>query len=171
MELFELVHQAAASFAHVALYFENCIEKQDLSLLPAAATTAKAVETNIDEVQTEAAETTRIVWRGPVDIDGKLWPIQDAEFVLAPAGKHRLSPGIRRPPLTIADFNGEIRSALASPTGAEVSYASQSRAIAALGSPVSSIEVDGAPFWKGEKGQQARSILLPAGQHIVSFIR
>ncbi len=33
VELFELVHQAAASFAHVALYFENSLEKEDLSFV------------------------------------------------------------------------------------------------------------------------------------------
>ncbi|MBV9405757.1 MAG: hypothetical protein JO211_10465, partial [Acidobacteriaceae bacterium] len=34
VELLELVHEAAASFSHVALYFENSLEKQDLNLLP-----------------------------------------------------------------------------------------------------------------------------------------
>ena len=41
VELLELVHAAAASFHQVALYFENSLEKQDLALLPAAATLAQ----------------------------------------------------------------------------------------------------------------------------------
>ena len=44
VELFQLVHQAAASFPRVALYFENSILSADWALLPAAASTAERVE-------------------------------------------------------------------------------------------------------------------------------
>ena len=60
-------------------------------------------------------------------------------------------------------------SASSSSTGVHLTYASRSRAIATLGSPVSSVEVDGAPFWKNESGANASEILLPAGQHLVNF--
>ncbi len=169
VELLELVHQAAVSFARVALYFENSLEKQDLSLLPAAATTTTAVKTGVDEIEVQASEATLVSWQGPAEIDGKLWPIQNADSVLAPAGKHRLSPAIERSPVAITDFNGEIRSALTSPNRVDLSYTSRSRALAILGSPVASIEVDGAPFWKVSGGENITSILLPAGQHVVTF--
>jgi hypothetical protein len=168
-ELYELVHQAAASFHRVALYFENSVEKQDLALLPAAATSATAVETSVDEIDTTAAEPTRIAWRGPAEIDGKLWPVQNADSVLAPAGKHRLTPATASSPVTISDFNGDIRSASSSREAVELSYASQTRAIAILGSPVSLVEVDGAVLWRAVPGQKDTSILLPAGQHVATF--
>jgi len=118
-------------------------------------------------MELDAAEPTRVSWKGPVKIDGKLWPVQDANSVLAPPGKHRLSAATDTPALTVTDFNGDIRSAVASGNGVELSYTSRSRAVALLGSPIAKVEVDGAPF----SCQDGRSILLPAGQHIVTFIR
>src|SRR5579875_914969 len=77
VELLELVHQAAESFAHVALYFENSLERQDLPLLAAAGSTAKVLNIAVDEMKTEAREPTRISWQGPVEVDGKVWPVQN----------------------------------------------------------------------------------------------
>jgi hypothetical protein len=118
----------------------------------------------------QAAEQTRVSWQGPVEVDGRLWPVQNDRFVLAPAGKHRLSPGLNSAPVTISDFNGAIESALVSDTKVELSYSSRSRALATLGSAVSSIDVDGAAFWK-PGGDESAAIVLPAGQHVVTFNR
>ncbi|MFL6465195.1 MAG: hypothetical protein ACJ73N_12395 [Bryobacteraceae bacterium] len=170
VELLELVHEAANSFARVALYFENSLEKQDLSLLPAAATTARVLPVAADEVEISAAEPTRVAWNGPVKIDGKPWPVQDAEYVLAPAGTHRLTAATEQPAVTLIDFNGDIQSAIAGKNSVDLAYVSRSRAIAKLNSPVASVEVDGVllpkPFASGNK-----SIMLPAGQHLVSIYR
>jgi hypothetical protein len=167
VELLELVHQAATSFARVALYFENSLERQDLRLIPAAATTAKLVKDPNGVLHVEAAEDTRISWTGPVSLDGKPWPIANANSILSPAGKHTLEAGAARPAVSISDFNGEIRTAAAARDRADLSYTSRSRAVAVLGSAVSSIELDGAPFAKKEAADA--SILLPAGQHVVTF--
>jgi hypothetical protein len=169
VELLELVHEAASSFTNVALYFENSLENQDLTLLPAAATTAKATPMGVDEMEVDAPEPTRVAWQGPAEIDGNLWPLHNMDSLLVPAGKHRISAGTSVSAITISDFNGDIRSASSSPTGVHLTYASRSRAIATLGSPVSSVEVDGAPFWKREGAVNTGEILLPAGQHAVSF--
>jgi hypothetical protein len=171
VELFELVHQAASSFGRVALYFENSLEKQDLQLLPAAANTAQLTQSSADELEVNASDTTRIDWQGLVEMDGKQWPVQNAKTVLVPAGKHRLRPGITQPAVMLADFNGQIRSAAVSAHGVDLSYTSASRAIVTLGSPVSSIELDGAAYWTAVKGDPVTSVLLPAGQHLVTFTR
>ncbi|HXR75908.1 MAG TPA: hypothetical protein VN737_08030 [Bryobacteraceae bacterium] len=165
VELFELVHQAAVSFSRVALYFENSIEKQDLKLLPAAASTATVRASGIDALDVEASEPTRIAWQGPVELDGKPWPLESRSFVLAPCGKHRLTPGIGIPAVSISDFNGHVQSAITTKDSVDLAYSSRSRAIAVLASPVSSIELDGQPF------PASSSVLLPAGQHLVSFKR
>ncbi len=104
-----------------------------------------------------------------VEMDGKIWPVQDANFVLAPRGRHRLSPAVEKPGLTVRDFNGEILSALTTDKQVDLSYESRTRAIAVLSSAVSRIEVDGEPFrtYRGEAG----AVLLPSGQHVVSFVR
>lgn len=169
IELFELVHEAAASFSRVALYFENSLEKQDLALLPAAATTARITGQTAGQLRLESSEPTRIAWRGPAEIDGHLWPLENDRFVLAPGGQHTLASAAVRPSVTIADFNGDIQSAVATGTDVELAYSSRSRAVALLGSPVSSINVDGAPFWKAGANPNAASVLLPAGHHTATF--
>lgn len=168
VELFELVHQAASSFGRVALYFENSLEKQDLSILPAAAASARCRQIGADELQVDALEPTRVAWQGPVEMDGRLWPVQGRNFVLAPAGKHTLRPAVVRSPITIADFNGDIRSASVSKETIELSYSARSRALVLLNSPVSAITVDGAGLPIPAPGEP---VTLPAGQHIVAFSR
>lgn len=167
LELLELVHQAAVSFGQVALYFESSLEKQDLALLPAAATSARVASLAPDELDLEAPQLTRVAWRGPVEVDGKTWPVQDNDFVLAPGGKHRLSAAIVKPAMTIRDFNGEIISAISQRAGVDISYQSRTRAIAVLETKASLIAVDGAPYANGKTG----AVLLPSGQHVVSFTR
>jgi hypothetical protein len=169
VELLELVHQAAQSFGRVAIYFENSLEKQDLSLLPAAATAARVEAHGPDQLQTDASEPTRVAWQGPVEIDGKTWPIQDSRFVLTPGGKHLLSAAFDKPAVTLQDFNGDIHSAFTSRDRVDVSYNSRTRAIAILASATSRIEIDGQPY--NQPSGRDTPILLPSGQHIVTFHR
>ncbi len=171
LELAELVHEAASSFSRVALYFESSLENVDLPLLPAAATAASVKQTNVDELRVHAKSPTRIPWRGPVEIDGRPWPVQDGSTVIAPPGKHTLSAGVEKPCLTLLDFNADVQSASVGKDRIELSYASASRAIAVLGSAVSSVEVDGVPLPNSGPLDIKSSVMLPAGQHLVSFIK
>jgi hypothetical protein len=168
VELLELVHQAAVSFGRVALYFENSLEKQDLALLPAAATSAHVKSRGPDELDTDAQEPTRIVWQGPVEVDGKTWPIRDNQFVLVPGGKHRLSTAVGKPAVTLKDFNGEIHSAVSSRDRVDVAYSSRTRAMAVVAATPSRIEVDGLPYNQPAVGN---SVMLPSGQHVVTFVQ
>ena len=163
IELFELVHQAAVSFSRVALYFENSIEKQDLALLPAAANVANVTAKGIGELDIDSSEPTRVAWQGPVEVDGKPWPLQNRSFVLTPCGRHVLTTGVQLPAVSIADFNGEVQSASTGKHSVELAYKSRSRAIAVLASPASAIEVDGQTY------AVSTPLLLPAGQHVVTF--
>lgn len=167
IELLQQVHQAAASFGHVALYFENSLEKQDLSLLPVAATTATIRAPAPDQLSIDASEPTRIAWSGPVEIDGKLWPLQSNAGVLVPSGKHILSAGVAQSAISVADFNGNVSSAIETGSHIELAYQSRSRAIATLGSNIGKVDVDGVPLLKPSNG----FVLLPAGEHIVTLTR
>jgi hypothetical protein len=171
VELFELVHEAAVSFSRVALYFENSLEKQDLALLPAAANTASANIDGAGVLTLDATQSTRVNWQGAVEMDGKLWPIQNARTILAPSGKHKFEASALQPGVEIADFNGEIRSALGASNRADISYTSKTRALAVIGSAVSRIELDGAKFPQPKTGETLNSVVLPAGDHKVTFYR
>jgi hypothetical protein len=171
VELLELVHQAAVSFSKVALYFENSLEKQDLALLPAAATAAHVEQEASGDLDVNAPDSARVAWHGPVTLDGRTWPIQNDRAVIMPLGKHRLAVAPKAPAVSLSDFNGELRAASVSSTETNVSYSSRSRAVATLHSKISMIEVDGTPFWKAGAEPSPTSFLLPAGQHLVTFYR
>jgi hypothetical protein len=171
VELLELVHQAAVSFSRVALYFENSLEKQDLALLPNAATTAHVQQEAGGAENVEAAENARIAWHGPVDVDGRAWPVKSDSAVMVPVGKHRLTAGAAAAAVELSDFNGEMRNASVSADRTDLAYVSRSRAVAMVASKISSIEVDGTPFWKAGGDVSPTSFMLPAGQHLVTFYR
>ena len=171
VELLELVHEAAVSFSRVALYFENSLEKQDLRLLPAAANTASERLDEAGVLTLDAAQTTRVNWTGAVEMDGKLWPLQNAHTILAPSGKHKFEASALQLGVAIADFNGEIRSAQGGADRADVDYVSKSRALAVLGTAVSRVDVDGAKFAEPKAGEKLSSVVLPAGEHKAVFFK
>ncbi len=170
-ELFTLVHQASCSFSRVALYFENSLERQDLNLLSVAAANARLTENAPDEVKIESPQPVRVSWIGAMELDGKPWPFGANGSVLIPAGNHKLGTGITKSPVTIADFNGVVRNAIVEGDLVELSYRNNTRAILALGSPASALDVDGAPYWKPDSKEPQAAILLPAGEHLVSIHR
>jgi hypothetical protein len=168
-ELVELVHAAAVSFDRVALYFESSIEKQDLPLLPVAASLAKVRQPSPDAVDVESPQPSRVTWSGPVEMDGQPWPMQDKTSVWVPAGKHKLRPGVSIPPVHVSDFNGDVHMARIESTSILLAYQSQTRAIAAIDAPVNSVEVDGKAFWRAAGAQPELFFVLPPGQHVVTF--
>jgi hypothetical protein len=169
VELFELVHQASFAFGRLALYIENSLERQDLELLPAAASTATVQRTAPGEVAVDTPSAVRVHLTGPVQLDGRLWPLQTSDSVLVPAGKHALKEVTDKPSITLEDFNGEVRSAMISGSEAQISYTSSGRAIAVPCRSLSLIEVDGASYWKAGDGTAPEYLLLPAGQHVVTL--
>lgn len=168
VELFELVHQAADSFNQVALYFENSLERQDLPLLSASATTAEVTRSGPDELQVNTPHSVRVLWQGTAQLDGKLWPVQNAESVLVPAGRHTLCPIAGRLPIALTDFNGDILSAAVTSDSVDVAYKGQGRTIALLSAPASSIDIDGAPYQPPSLGGKT-ALLLPAGEHVLTI--
>jgi len=166
-ELFQLVHQAAASFHRTALYFENSLLPPDLDLLPSAATVVTRMENIGPKTVVESATGVGLRWKGPATVDGQFWPAADDETVWLPAGAHSIGPAPNPGGLRLVYLNGDLRAAR-SIDGAtvEFSYRSTARAIAIFDRPPSKIEVDGHPEPMVEAGSHA--LLLPRGQHLVS---
>src|ERR1019366_3230913 len=109
------------SFSKVALYFENSLEKQDLALLPAAATSTHVEQETNGAMNVDSADCSRVAWRGPVAMDGKTWPVQNDLSVIMPIGKHRLTASTQVATVELSDFNGELRTALVSTDKTDVS--------------------------------------------------
>jgi hypothetical protein len=171
VELLQLVRDAAQSFSHVAVYSESSVERVDMPLIGAAAAVARVTRQEPDGMEFDSAEQTRFPWKGPVEVDGKPWPVRNGDQVLAPAGHHRIAATAAEPSLAITDFNGRIQSATVLKSEVDLSYESRTRALVTFDQNVASVEVDGAPFWKAGEDTASPSAVLPAGQHLVTFTR
>jgi hypothetical protein len=171
-ELFELIHEAAMGFSHVALYFENSLEKQDLPLLSVAAAKASVQRAAPDDLLVNAKESTKVNWQGAVELDGKPWPVRSKQSVVIPAGKHQLTSGVTDPPILVSDFNGNILSATTTPNEVTIAYKNRSRAVAKLSSTITSAQVDGVPVLRPSQPSENSSseLLLPPGQHVLTLV-
>lgn len=167
-ELFQLVHQAAASFRRTALYFENSLLPPDLGLLPAAATAITRMENIGPKTVIESATGVGLRWKGPAMVDGQFWPAADDETVWLPAGAHSVGPAPNRGGLRLVYLNGELRAARAIDlTSIEFSYRSAARAIAIFDREPQKIQVDG--NWQPVVGAGSNAVLLPRGQHLITI--
>ena len=166
VELFELVHKAAANFQRVALYFENSLTPADLELLPSAGAMVTRMESIGPKLLVESAAGVGVPWKGPAIVDGQLWPVTDGETVWLPAGAHAVSAAGPRSGPNLIHLNADLKAARAvGASGLEFSYQSGSRAIAIVDRAPRRIEVDGVAGTPVMAGP--RTLLLPRGQHIV----
>jgi hypothetical protein len=169
-ELFQLVHVAAKAFPQVALYFENSILTPDLPLLASAAANVDKLEQTGSRLIVDSHYGVGVPWRGPALVNGRIWPVHNDTTLWLPAGPNVIEPARTVPPTTILDFNGNLRSAAVSSTSLDLSYQSNSRAIAVLSTCPTRIEIDGATI--DQKINQSGAtfvIILPRGQHLVTL--
>jgi hypothetical protein len=169
VELFQLVHQAAASFARVALYFENSVLPADWPLLSASASSVERVERAEQAGSKLTVQSTRgvgVAWQGPVLVDGKLWPVTDGSTVWLPPGAHSIEPSPDLPLLRVEAFNGELKSAATRSSSIEFAYRSSARALALLDRIPARVEIDGAAVPPQFAG---KVLILPRGQHLVTL--
>lgn len=167
-ELFQLVHEAAANFPRVALYFENSLLSPDLPLLASAAANVNRIERVGPKTVVESSNGVGLPWRGPVIVDDLPWPVADGETVWLPAGAHSVEPGKEAPGLQLVWLNAGLRDArVIGERTLEFSYESAARAIAILSRRPCKLAVDGANQTLEFAGPN--TILLPRGQHVVTI--
>jgi hypothetical protein len=169
-ELFQLVHVAAKAFPQVALYFENSILSPDLPLLASAAANVDKVEQAGSRLTVDSRYGVGIPWQGPALVNSCPWPVRDEDTLWLPAGSNVIEPAQKDPVLRILDFNGNLHSVNASAARLQISYQSNSRAIAVVSPCPRKIEIDGAE--SSEKLFDSGSnfiLMLPRGQHIVEL--
>jgi hypothetical protein len=168
VELLQLIHTAARAFPHVAVYFEKSIERVDAPLLGAAAAVLERYEQAGSKQVVEARSALGIRWAGAARVNGLAWPFSDGEHLWLPPGAHLIEAGEWEPALRVTDFNGELRSAHATPAATEFSYESASRSMAVLSCAPSAVEIDGE---RVEAVLRPGNVLvLPRGQHVVRLI-
>jgi len=168
-ELFQLLHQAAANFQQVALYFENSLLAADQKLLPAAAAAVIRTESVGRKTVVESARGVGVHWKGPALVDGQIWPAADDETVWLPGGAHSMEPARSQKRPRLLYLNGELRAARSSDVRTvEFSYRSTARAIALLDRAVRNVQIDGADVNLTMGG--TATVLLPRGQHLVNII-
>jgi hypothetical protein len=170
-ELFQLVHLASKSFPQVALYFENSILAPDLPLLAAAAANVDRVERDGDRLTVASKYGVGVRWQGPATVNGRVWPVHDADTLWLPPGANRIEPTAKDAPVTILDFNGRLQSVKSLDNGVELSYQSSARAIAVLNARPRTMELDGVRQEPSVIESAGRFVvMLPRGQHLVTFL-
>jgi hypothetical protein len=171
-ELFQLVHLASKAFPQVALYFENSILTPDLPLLAAASASVDRIEGDGDRLTVRSRDGVGVRWQGPATVNGRLWPVHDANTLWLPPGSNRIEPALRDAAVTVVDFNGRLQSARPLDNGVELSYQSSARAIVVLNARPQTMELDGVRGQVRATESDGRFIvMLPRGQHLVSFIK
>jgi hypothetical protein len=165
IELFQLVHQAAASFPRLALYFENSLQPLDLRLLSSAAASVSRVSRLGPKTVVEATAGVGLPWKGAAKIDGALWPVIDDATVWLPAGAHGVETAADHRSLRLLRVNAELNSArYVDSSTVEFTYQSQCRAFVIVDRVVQSLEIDGQPA----AVPASTTLLLPKGQHVVT---
>jgi hypothetical protein len=167
-ELFELVHQAAANFPRVALYFENSLLPPDLNLLPSAAAVVTRMERVGGKTVVDSVSGVGLPWHGGAMVDSLPWPVGDGETLWLPPGPHAVEPAREETGAHLVLLNAGLQAARrVSATSIEFSYQSAARAIAVFDRAPRRMELDGAE----EPLQLAgpKTILLPRGQHVVTI--
>ncbi len=167
-ELFELVHTASAAFPRVALYFENSILGPDLPLLASAASTVDRFEKVGAKIIVNSSRGAGIPWNGPALVDGRLWPAASGTTLWLPPGLHTIERATTSPPMTLLDFNGDMKSANVIPGGLEFAYRSSARAMVMPEPLPRRVEIDGLEARLPVEGPV---LLLPRGQHLVTMTR
>ncbi len=107
-ELMQLVHEAAASFEQVALYFEYSLRPVDLPLLGMAAARVVAWKELDGKVELSLGGPARLRWQGAARVNGILWPLTDGEAILLPAGKWLVEKAEEMPALRIRDTSVKL---------------------------------------------------------------
>jgi len=167
-ELLQLVHNAAANFQRVALYFENSLLHPDLDLLPSAAATAAGIERTGSKTTVDSLIGVGVPWKGAASVDGLPWPAADGETVWLPGGVHSIEASGAWAGLHLLRLNGDLQAARSlSASTIEFSYQSSARAIAILDRGPRVLRIDGreAPL---ERAGPA-TIVLPPGHHVVTI--
>ena len=166
-ELFQLVHEASASFARVALYFESSLLAPDLKLLSSAATAVTRIEPIGGKTIVESSGGVGLPWKGGARVDGQVWPAADDRTLWIPSGAHTVEPAESRSGPRLLRLNGDLRAAkIANPTTIEFSYQSAARAIAVLDRAPVRLKLDGTDSKMTSAG--THTLLLPRGQHVVT---
>jgi hypothetical protein len=170
-ELLELIHTSSESFARVAYYSEASIGKLDLPFLAAASAVVTRAEERDGRLSIESPYGVGVRWKGPAQVDGRSWPVQDGEVVWLPPGRHVIESGTAPPSLAVLDFNGALEDARVERHGVEIAYQSGHRALALLNRRPARAMVDGraSPLDIIPAVAGRFVVALPRGKHRVSL--
>ncbi len=168
MELYRLVHAAAAAFPRVALYFENTLSQQDLPLLAAAAVPDTVLHRDGAALMVESRHPVGLHWNGPAMVNGRDWAARNRQTLWLPAGRHRVEAGDAEPEFLLSHISADLRQVRGSGRHLELHYESASRAIATFNLQPKQIWLDGETYatevWKAAEGY---FVMLPPGEHLV----
>jgi hypothetical protein len=169
-ELFQLVSHAARAFPRVALYFENSILTPDVPWLASAAAVVDRFEQRGAKLTVDSPYGLGISWEGPALVDGRLWPVADADALWLTPGPHAVERARTEPRVRMLDFSADLTTVATLPNGLEFAYESGARALAIFDKHPERVEVDGLVVRPRILDSGTRfTVYLPRGQHVVAI--
>ncbi len=127
-ELAQLIHEAAASFDQVALYFEYSLRPIDLPLLGAATARLEAWQQSEEGLRVKLGAPAKVRWQGPAKVNGWTWPITDGEWLHLPAGQWTIERAEAEAPLRVVDTNARLEGVVCKDEICEVKFTSRAGA-------------------------------------------
>jgi len=126
-ELAQLIHEAAASFDQVAMYFEYSLRPVDLPLLAPAAARVASWEEDEGVLLLKLLSPARLQWIGGAVVNGIAWPLTDGESLFLPAGEWRIEATKEMPTKLIRDLNVRLEGLSLDDEGYKLDYSSRTR--------------------------------------------
>lgn len=121
-ELAQLIHEAAASFEQVALYFEYSLRPVDLPLVGWAAARVEAWEESGGRVKVKLGGAGKLEWKGAARVNGMVWPVGDEEGIWLPAGEWEVERGEAAPAVRVREHNVRLKGVREVEGGYEIAY-------------------------------------------------
>ena len=164
LELFDLVHLASGSFARVALYIENALNRSDIGLLTAAASNFTKAEKIGRGFAVSSDRGGGVRWSGEALVGGALWPVAERGTVWLPAGSHLIEHSDQQCRFKLLSLTGDLVAAKYAGEAIHIKLQNDARSILRFNLPVARMLLDGKAF-KLDAG--ATSVLVPKGGHTV----
>lgn len=129
-ELAQLIHESAASFDQVALYFEYSLRPVDHALMGPAAARLEGWKESAAGLSVKLGAPARIDWMGGATVNGMPWPLTDGKSIYLPAGEWKIEAAAQPPATRLVDHNLRVESVTADDGGYTIRYSSRTAGIA-----------------------------------------
>jgi hypothetical protein len=169
-ELAQLVHEAAASFDQVALYFEYSLRPVDLPLLGPAAARVEHYREEGGKLHISLGAPATVAWKGNARVNGMTWPLTDGARLLLPRGEWVIEPTSEQAETRLLDTNVRVEEVVREEATFRVRYSSRAAGKAVIQTATGTETLD-LPGGKGELRLSAKPVAAGVESNSAQLLR